>query len=442
MSTMSRLRPSINQAMVVTMAVIWEEAIDGGTGLANLHAILGHVFNSLLVTVLCVAIKCATHELPKTRLLELIVTTLQTLTGWMWKAVVNELIDLAHEPVAAGHPAGGVSDGTMWGCSAITLIAALVVTLVGVATLRFLPLLAAPKAPGCKCGLVSFHIVGTLCGAVTLPIAFSWHYVIFNVSTSIVSPRFAGASPPPPAVRWLVFAAVLTLAAILVIALVGKLRETLKPWLATAAQSKRIPEGRIKRYEASTLKTLDFLAAWMIFAVLQSSHTPIDCSACFPVDTPHAVETAGPGLAVVLAFVVLVLVFACVVLKAALGTKADASAKTLAAEAPACTRWRGNAWTIVLGTLGILLGWAVKDAYDASLHAVIVAVDGAEHAKTVAHFGALFALIFSLVLLACVACANGQCAKPLAPTTTVTPQPPPKAEEPKAADPKANALAV
>ena len=69
---LTRLRPSLNQAMVVTMAVIWEEAIDGAAFAADVHAAAAHTVNSLLVTVLCVAFKCATQAYPKTALLDLV----------------------------------------------------------------------------------------------------------------------------------------------------------------------------------------------------------------------------------------------------------------------------------------------------------------------------------------------------------------------------------
>ena len=73
----------------------------------------------LLVMMLCIILKCTTQSLPKTKLLELVITTFQTLSGWMWKAVVAELIALAHVGIVGDRPS--VPAEIMWGCTGATL---------------------------------------------------------------------------------------------------------------------------------------------------------------------------------------------------------------------------------------------------------------------------------------------------------------------------------
>ena len=442
-SFLSKVRPSINQAMVVTMAVIWEEAIDSASGHADLHSLIGHALNSLLVTFLCVLLKVVTQSFPKTSLLTLIITTFQTLTGWMWKAVVNELIDFAHEPIASGIVFGNATvppsaaaqagnEGIMWGCTGVSFLCAMLTTLLGISLLRFLPLLPAPTVATKTSALVAFHLVGTLCGGVTLPIAFSWHYVIFNGASSLVLPRVAspGLTDLEPGVHWLLFVIVLIFLAVLVGFAAGSVRSRAKAWLSTASTSKGVKEGHVKRYEPSVLKTLDFLLAWMIFAVFQSSHQPIGASACFPTPTPHILSESGVGLGIVFTVVILLVVALFVVLKAHFGARADAKPASLTPEASACVRTRAHGWTVAVGTLGILLGWAVKDVYDALLDAILEAAEGGVVAKSASHGGALGALVLTIVVLAGASCAKGDCTtkKPATVTRTVANIPTPAAQ--------------
>ena len=404
MPLLERLRPSVNQALIVLTAVIWEDAIDSAATHAGVSRISAHVLNAVLVTIFTISIKAVMHRLAKTNLLEMMLGAAQMLAGWMWKAALSEVIDEAHAPVGSELiPSVNVTtkgdvdhnEGLQWGCQAVSLALALATTISGVALLRLLPVLAQPATTVTSCSkpVVAFHIVGTVAGSITLPMAFSWHYWLFNVVSCIVAPRISepGSSLAAlaPAARWAIFASLLLVVALATLAIVGVARMVCQPWLS--GEQRAIPGGRAKRYETALVKTCDFLVAWCVFAVLQSAHQPIDASACYPEPTPHALETSSPPIIIVGTTVVLGIVAIAVVVRAHRGAAADPPKAALGKTAPCARRWRAHSWIVILGTLGIQLGWAVKDVYDAVLEAALEE----SHHKLGAHGGVLGALFLT-----------------------------------------------
>jgi hypothetical protein len=275
MTFKERLRPAINIAITTTVAVIWEDIIDTIPE-EHMTPLVADIVAAGTVTVLTLLVCCFLHGYPKTHLVELIQTGFKTLTGWMWKAVVGEIIKEVHEPIAdkLGNPPNGTSDHDnnsriFWTCSLSTLGVAVGTTVVGFLLLRLLPA-AAPPSGYNQCGqVVSCHLCAVLVGAVTLPVAFGWHSLQFHMSQTVLGPVFQRdpVTSWTQTERWALLLAMMIAVAILSLLVLGSLRGRLAPCLA--AIKKRDP-AHGARYEATVLKTLDFFIAWDLCAPLRT----------------------------------------------------------------------------------------------------------------------------------------------------------------------------
>jgi len=381
------------------------------------------------------------NHLPKTRLHELVTTCFQTLTAWMWKAFMQEVIDEAQCPLAdrlfpfklmsnatTDERVTPVNTGIMWECQGATFGIAVAMTLLSLLALRLLPVPKAPPAGAGCCALqaVLFHGVATIAGALTLPLAFAWHFWTFNFAQSIVVPSMMSAGTGITSwedfMLWVLFASILLLVALLTCGSVGSTRMLIVPRLVAARASGACPEGRHKRYEATLFKTLDFLLAWCIYAVLQSFYKDIDSTECYPEVTPHALQSASLEAIFGASLVVCASCTFLVVYKAHLGAKADVPSAALAPTAPCCRRWRGHSWTVCLGTLGIMLGWSVKDTYNAMVNVIIAdfGVDAQSSAQTTTDVSIVGALIATLVFFGAYSLAFGECKRKIVEQSTKT----------------------
>ena len=121
-------------------------------------------------------------------------------------------------------------------------------------------------------------------------------------------------------------------------------------------------------------------------------------------------QLGGWGVKFAFQLIVLALVTGAVAYKAHRGFKQPDPALA------GCAAWRTHMLTILLRTLGIQLGWSVKDVYDGVLAGVLA--DLPDHAPTVTHGAALGAVVLTLGALAAHSCFFGAWSKPPPAATT------------------------
>ena len=264
-------------------------------------------------------------------------------------------------------------DGSMWSCQGCSLGLAVAMTLWYFVVLRLLPAPAAPAERarlGVRVHHQACHIVA---GAVVLPTAFAWHLWGLQLAASILTPTLVRnrkrGSGVGVAGSWSMFAAWLALDATLKLACLGLVRMLGLARIADLRRTGRVPPERAKRYDANLLKVCEFLLAWLAYAVIQSVHKPVICTDCFPSDTPYALKSLAVWAPVPVTAAIALACLLVVLARVAAATRADARESSLAPTAQLGRRWRAHCWQIMVGSLGIPLGWAVKDCYTASLTA-------------------------------------------------------------------------
>jgi hypothetical protein len=148
--------------------------------------------------------------------------------------------------------------------------------------------------------------------------------------------------------------------------------------------------------------------------MVQSVYEEVDTSTkCYAGNSPHAIQITRMWQPLVAGLLVFALCFSVVVWRAAKGEAAEKRiAAGIAATSACCVRWRCHMLTILLGTLGIALGWAAKDVYDAVYEMIIedVQVDRSK-ASLMTDIAAVSAFGFTVALFAVYSLYFGECKK-------------------------------
>jgi len=397
-----RLRPQINMAIAVMMAMIWEEAINE---IPTHHAIIWDLGNCLTVTCLAVLIiKALIHSWPKTNLFKLTITCVEMLTAWAWKATLNELINIAQDPLAERivvkenkaharqlekQPVNevGISQADIkWGCQGISLGFAIAATVLGIVLPR---LLVAVSAMGLSTCTLLVHIVA-------VPIAFAWYQYSVDLAMCVVTPHVTEIDRSHW--RWTLFASILFALSVVSLCIVSTLRMSLKRWLAAQKDRGAISSAHLGVYDAAMSATFDFLTARMLFAMLQSFYQTVSSSTCFE-HTPYALESAPKWIIVLAAGGNLFCWISFVLMHAYAGARADAPASWFAPEASCCAMCLAHCWSILCNTLAITLGFAFFDLYDTMVNKVTHLRHSPRHAQPIVHVAVLGVFILTLIVL-------------------------------------------
>lgn len=403
-------------ALTVCLAAIWEDVVDDIPE-DSLQDAVADLANVCLCVCIATGVKAFLNRLPVTQLRTLVIATTQMLAGWMWKALIAELIIETQAPVAKqldtnltapgqGH---GRNERVAWTCQGLSASFAVAATLVVVLLLRLLPTTKpAPGMRSCTSVGLALHFCDVLVGSCPLPLAWAWHHWLSDVMRAILQPHLLNPSSPLRSWTtyqlWLahVTMCIVNTAVCLIIlgALRGYLTSVFKVEGGTgsvvgtggAGGAGSTVAARVARYEAISLKTLDFLCAWNVYEILTSLRQSAGTSQCFPKPTEYLLHDLDEAVTVLLMAAVALGLFLVALSRASRGNRLPSTVGGSAFFAACCA--------VLIGTVPIQLGWAVKALYNEIFDWVVHlnGVDDEKH-ETISDLAIACSIIFTLAAL-------------------------------------------
>ena len=302
----------------------------------------------------------------------------------MWKALIKELIEEVQHPFAANLDTNrsmahthvpGHNEAIMMGCQGVSLGFAVVFTTLVLVLLRVLPTTKAEAGAPCSSArAVWLHFCEIVGGSCALPIAWAWHHWFADIARALIQPLLLnpGSSLNTWSTegQWALGIGIISAEAVISLVILGALRAGLAPAFSArkATWAADTPLGaRVVRYEAVSHKVYDFLMAWMVYALLHSLYASDATSECFPMETPYLMHGLTEGATLLVMLAIALVYMASATIRAATGNRLPTRL---------CGTSMGAAcWVVLLGTIGIQLGWSVHVAYEQVVDIFIEAAD-------------------------------------------------------------------
>ena len=395
--------PAMESALTVCLAAIWHDAVNDIPEDA-LQDVVAHLLNVLLCVTIATVVKSFLYQLPSTRTRNLVAATTQMIAGWMWKALIEELIVEAQYPTATQLDTNHTqppdwNKRIMWTCQSVSVAFAWLATLSVVIILRVLPV--AKPAPGSRCyapSTVGLILCEVLAGSCPLPLAWAWHHWLFDVTRAIMQPMLLNPRSEIHSwseyQRWYLHLGIMAGSFLVSLCLLGGLRSCLKPFLAsrraTCAEGSAAA-NRISRYELITFKTFDFLVAWTVYGMLTSLRASESTTTCFPQSTPYLLHDLEEYVIVLMMAGVAIFFFVVAVGRAHLQNRVP--------EQVCGSAFVASCFAVLLGTVPIQLGWAVKAFYNEVFDWIVELENLTEEHETITDIAIAASIVFTIVTL-------------------------------------------